>query len=249
MTPPLRPTASLAPVCSGCPCVLISVWMRLARVTSRTAASRASALAARPPSIINAPSGPGIAITLHPAPWSNVAPPRSMVEMRADAWRAIAGWEGSRTPPSAAAPAWRKRRRDRESAGWQKGRPEGRPPPSVGLRCTRSRRLVDRLMNSRLTQREDVRPDALGRAQDRPLRASSHQPGGAQLPEKRRLLLERWSLQRHEGHEAPGLRVVQRREAVLVHGVHVDAERGELPDDLFEALADRVVQRRPAAYL
>ena len=25
MTPPLRPTASLAPTCSGCPCVLISV--------------------------------------------------------------------------------------------------------------------------------------------------------------------------------------------------------------------------------
>ena len=29
MTPPARPTASLAPVCSGCQCVLISVWTRL----------------------------------------------------------------------------------------------------------------------------------------------------------------------------------------------------------------------------
>ena len=28
MTPPSRPTASLAPVCSGCQCVLMSVWMR-----------------------------------------------------------------------------------------------------------------------------------------------------------------------------------------------------------------------------
>ena len=30
MTPPARPTASLAPICSGCQCVLISVWMRAA---------------------------------------------------------------------------------------------------------------------------------------------------------------------------------------------------------------------------
>ena len=57
MTPPSRPTASLAPVCSGCQCVLISVWMRLLPVALLTAASSASALAARPPSIISAPSG------------------------------------------------------------------------------------------------------------------------------------------------------------------------------------------------
>jgi hypothetical protein len=39
-----------------------------------TAASRASALAARPPSIIKAPSGPRIATTLQPAPWKSVTP-------------------------------------------------------------------------------------------------------------------------------------------------------------------------------
>ena len=55
MTPPPRPTASLAPTCSGCQCVLISVWMRLLPVAVLTAASSASAFAARPPSIISAP--------------------------------------------------------------------------------------------------------------------------------------------------------------------------------------------------
>src|SRR5688572_7965246 len=232
MTPPLRPTASLAPVCSGCPCVLISVWMRLARVTSRTAASRASAWAARPPSIISAPSGPGIAITLHPAPWSSVAPPRSVVEIREEACPALAEWGGSSTLPSATTPACRRRRRDNSVSVRLKADTTYEP----SLRSTRGRGLVDRLMNARLTQREDIRPHTLGWAEDRPVRTSSHQFGRAQLAEERRLLLEQWSLQRHEGHEAPGLRVVQRRQAVLVHGVHIDAERRELPDDLFEAL-------------
>jgi len=58
--------------------------MRLLRVTFLTAASRASALAASPPSIISAPSAPGIAITLQPPPWSNVTPPKSVVEIRGE---------------------------------------------------------------------------------------------------------------------------------------------------------------------
>ena len=98
-------------------------------------------------------------------------------------------------------------------------------------------------MNLRLTQRPDVRPDALGRTQDRPHGGARHQFGCAQLAEKRRLLLVHGRLQRHEGHEASGLRIVQRREAVLIRGVQVDAVGGELLDDRFVALADGVVQR------
>src|SRR6202140_1601023 len=229
MTPPSRPTASLAPVCSGCQCVLINVSMRLLPVTSLTAVSSASALAASPPSIISAPSLPGIAITLHPEPWSNVTPPRPVVEIRGEICHALAAYEGISALPSAAAPLCRKRRRDNRF--------------SVG------RGLVDWLMNLRLAQRPDVLPDALGWTQNRPHRASIHQFGRAQLAQKRRLLLVQRSLQRHEGHEASGLRIVQRRQAVLILGVHVDAVGGELPDDLFVALADGVVQRRSAPNL
>src|SRR5688572_2406604 len=104
-------------------------------------------------------------------------------------------------------------------------------------------------MHARLTQREDIRPHTLRWAEDRPLRTSSHESGRAQLAEERRLLLVQRRLQRHERHEATGLRVVQRRQAVLIDRIHIDAERGELPDDLSEALTDGIVQRRAAANL
>ena len=73
--------------------------------------------------------------------------------------------------------------------------------------------------------------------------------GRAQLAEQRRLVLVTRRLQRHERHEAARLRVVERGEAVLIDGVHVDAERGEQLDHVFVALADGVVQRRAAADL
>ena len=91
MTPPSRPTASFEPVCSGCQCVLISVWTRLLPVRSFTAASNASALAARPPSIISARFFTCIAITLQPAPWKRKRPPRSVAE---DLWSGLRHYSG-----------------------------------------------------------------------------------------------------------------------------------------------------------
>src|SRR5688572_644465 len=183
--------------------------MRLPPVARRAAASSASAWAARPPSIINAPSGPGIAITLHPAPWSSVTPPRSAVEIRAAACCALADDAGRRTPPNAAALVWRKCRRDN-------ARPVRLKPDTTSdatsvrlkpdatsclLRSTGGRVLVDRLMDDRFAERRDVRPHALRRAQHRPHGALSHQRGRAQLAEQGRFLLEHGSLQRHERHE------------------------------------------------
>ena len=93
-----------------------------------TAASRASALVARPPSIISAPSLPGIAITLHPAPWSNVTPPRSVVEIRGAACRPApakatadkrAAGPAASAPLTAAAPTCRNRRRENRGKGVQ----------------------------------------------------------------------------------------------------------------------------------
>src|SRR5580704_6376553 len=185
MTPPARPTASLAPVCSGCQWVLISVWIRPLPVALPTAARSASALAARPPSIISAPSGPGIAITLHPAPWSKVTPPRSVVEIRGAACCALAEYGWSSEPPTAAALTWRKRRRDvRLKADTTTVMPPAAESPgSVGLV------RVDGLMNSRLANWPDVFPDALRWTKDRPHRTSIQQCRPAQLAEQRRLLL------------------------------------------------------------
>src|SRR3954466_7108088 len=114
--------------------------MRLLCVAVFTAASSASALAARPPSIMSAPSGPGTASTLHPAPWNRVAPPRSAVEIFASANAAA----GSSAPPLATAPTWRN--------------------------CLRLQLivLVDRGVHSRFAERPDVFPDALRRAKHRP---------------------------------------------------------------------------------
>ena len=88
---------------------------------------------------------------------------------------------------------------------------------------------------------------ALRRAEHRPHGILRHQHGRAQLAQQRRFLVVHRRLQRHERHEAARLRVVERGEAVLIHGVHVDAEGREQLDDLFVALADGVVQRRAAA--
>ena len=104
-------------------------------------------------------------------------------------------------------------------------------------------------MNSRLTERPNVRPDALGWAQDWPHGALIHLFGRAQFTQKRGLFLVQWSLQRHEGHETSGLRIVQRGKAVLIPGVHIDTVGGEFPDDLLVSLADGVVQRRAPANL
>src|SRR5215813_10603607 len=146
MTPPARPTASLAPTCSGCQCVLISVLMRVVRVAVLTAANSASAFAARPPSIISAPSGPGSATTLHPAPWSSVAPPRSVVEILA--WANTLA--GSNALPKATALISRKRRREERRTGlWRIV-------------------FVDGLVHARFAERPDVFPDALRRSEYRP---------------------------------------------------------------------------------
>src|SRR5688572_32937210 len=93
--------------------------MRLVFVASLTAAMSASAFAARPPSIINAPSGPDTAMTLQPAPWNSVAPPRSVVVMRGACasreYPAEAGLHGHSAPPNAAALICRKPRRGTRS--------------------------------------------------------------------------------------------------------------------------------------
>ncbi len=102
-------------------------------------------------------------------------------------------------------------------------------------------------MNSCVTQWPDVRPETLWWAQHRPGGVSSHLFRGTQLTEKRRLFLVERCLQRHERHEAARLRVVERREAVLIRGVHVDAGGCELLDDCLVAFADCVVQRGAAA--
>ena len=73
--------------------------------------------------------------------------------------------------------------------------------------------------------------------------------GRAQLAEQRRLLLEERRLQRHERHEAARLRVVQRGEAVLIDGVHVDLSDAEQLDHFLLPLAHGVVQRGAAADL
>src|SRR5687767_7392728 len=161
MTPPARPTASLAPVWSGCQCVLIRVWMRLAPVAILTDASSASAFAAPPPSIIKAPSGPESAITLPPAPWNSVAPPRSVVVMRplcaSTEYPAEAGLHGSSAPPRHATPVCRNRRLETRFRHTET--PTHRDPIDIlsasvcrkdryGLGTTRRRRvLIDRLVD------------------------------------------------------------------------------------------------------
>src|SRR5688500_17308830 len=93
--------------------------MRLPPVAVLTAASSASALAARPPSISKAPSGPDSATTLPPAPWNSHAPPRSVVVIRGACasreYPAEAGLHGRSAPPNAAALICRKRRRGTRS--------------------------------------------------------------------------------------------------------------------------------------
>src|SRR5690606_33484280 len=212
-----RPTISFAPVCSGCQWVLISVWIRSLPVASSTARTSASALAARPPSIISAPSSPGIAITLQPAPCRSMRPPRSLVVMRAAVCARPAG-EPSSAPSEArpaagmaAAAARRKRRRERARLF------------IPGVR-------IDGLVDPRLAQRPDVHPDSLGRAEDGPHRLLAHLERRAELAQQGGLLLVDRRLQRHERHEAAGLRVVEGRQAVLIPRVHVDAVRGELLD-------------------
>src|SRR3954470_7669367 len=203
MTPPARPTASLAPVCSGCQCVLTSVSMRLPPVAFLTAASSASAFAARPPSIIKAPSGPRIAITLHPAPCSSIAPPRSVLEIRREACAPSPKAEaGSSAPPTAAAPTCRKDRRD--------VRPDSHRipvvPPAPG---SVDIAFIDGLVDTRLAKRPDVLPDALRRTEHRPHRTSAQEFRRAKLAKQGRLVFVHRCLQRHEGHEAARLCVVQ----------------------------------------
>src|SRR5688572_7427958 len=187
--------------------------MRVAPVAVRTAASSASALAARPPSIISAPSAAGSATTLPPAPWNSQAPPRSVVVMRAAPCRASTDETGMSAAPSAAALIRRNPRRDGEERSERFER----------LRSTsRGRVLVGRLVDTRLAERPDVGPDALRRAEDGPDGTARHHPGRAEVAQELRLFLEERCLQRHERHEAARLRVVQRGQAILIHGIHVD---------------------------
>ena len=88
MTPPARPTASLAPVCSGCQCVLISVWMRLAAGRAPDGREQRIRIGGAAAVDHQRAVGPGSATTLPPAPWSSDAPPRSVVVMRGSVLRA-----------------------------------------------------------------------------------------------------------------------------------------------------------------
>src|SRR5688572_16683263 len=189
--------------------------MRVAPVAALTAASSVSALAARPPSTINAPSEPGNATTLQPAPWNSHAPPRSVVEMRAAACRAWADDAGISALPNMAAPSCRKQRRDQRSERLERSERSERLRPT-----SRRRVLVNRLVDTRLAERPDVRPHALWRTEDRPHRAARHHPRRAEVAQELRLFLEDRRLQCHERHEAAGLRVIERGQAILIHGIH-----------------------------
>src|SRR5690606_13886485 len=174
----------------------------------------------------------GNARTFAPAPSSRNTPPKSVVRISA----ARAAAQGSSMPPIDTAPAScttladapRKRRRDQRDSVMTPVRVDGR-------------------IHARLAERPDVDPDALRRAEYGPVRRAVELDGRAELAQDRRLLVVDRRLQRHERHEAPRLRVVERRQAVLILRVQVDPIRGELLDDLLVALADRVMQRRAAA--
>src|SRR5690606_30997380 len=171
ITPPARPTISFAPVCSGWKWVLISICTRSLPVAARTAASSASACSARPPSTINAPTSPGSASTLQPAPWRSTRPPRSVVvilapELPLCARAAVNGshapTEASPSAGTAAAAALKRRRRE-----------------SSRLLIPRVR--IDGLVNARLAERPDIRPNALRRAEDGPYRILAHLHRRAEL--------------------------------------------------------------------
>ncbi len=114
MTLPLLPMGRFEPVCSGCQWVLMSVLTRVLPVDCPTVLSSALELAARPPSINSAPSGPGMATTLQPAPWSSVSPPLSFgvsgaVDMAGAPAASVVRpgantLKGPRTPAAVAAP-------------------------------------------------------------------------------------------------------------------------------------------------
>ena len=180
-----------------------------------TARSSASALAARPPSIISAPSAPRIATTLQPAPWSSV----SAAEIgRRDPRRAV-GALRSASPRSA--------QRAGEHAGTARAPSDCRRPRAMQRRRRSSASCVSRRGQS-VSACRSAHELAAHRAARCPATRPAAGPGPAtsgffgistgraQLAEQRRLLLEQRRLQRHERHEAARLRVVQRREAVLI---------------------------------
>ena len=173
MTPPARPTASLAPVCSGCQCVLISVWMRLA--ARRAPDGREQRIGI----------GGKAAVDHQRAVWAghrdHVAA-GALEQRRAaqiggrDSWSDLL----PRRPADTAGAAAHRRARPRRAAESvvATSMPRTRLSParsgSTSLDATTSSvglGLVDRLMNPRLTQRPDVRPDALRWTQHRPRRA------------------------------------------------------------------------------
>ena len=111
MTPPLRPTASFAPVCSGCQCVLTSVWMRVA--SRRVLHGRKQRIGIGGETAIDHQCALRTRHRDHVAP--RALEQRRSAEIRRRDSRsvcALAASFGSSAPPTAAALTCRNRRRD-----------------------------------------------------------------------------------------------------------------------------------------